>query len=200
MEAGNDYIKLFFQVFNIGEGSKDPYIEIFIQALNRERTDDELQYKMKRVFSEPKNNNIIIENNKNDKSNGTNDNKNIIKKNNNDENKNDLLNEKKNEIKILNPKINKDNYSENFLKYFLHLKNNDLKNRKNETLINGSIQKDNTKPIKQEIKKNNNDFIIYSFYINNNPNNHKSYNNKQNNQNFFNKNENTNEKNNIKFN
>ena len=149
VETGKDCIKLFFQVFNIGEGSKDPYIEIFIQALNRERTDDELQYKMKRVFSEPKNN-IIIEKNKLDQSNGINDNKNI---NNNDENKSDIPNDKKNEIKFLNSKINKDNYSENFLKSFLQLKNNDLKNRKNETLINGSIQIDNTRTIKQEIKK-----------------------------------------------
>ena len=200
VETGKDCIKLFFQVFNIGEGSKDPYTEIFIQALNRERTNDELIYKMKRVFSEPKNN-IIIEKNKLDQSNGINDNKNI---NNNDENKSDIPNDKKNEIKFLNSKINKDNYSENFLKSFLQLKNNDLKNRKNETLINGSIQKDNTKTIKQEIKKNNNDFIGNSFYINNNLNNHKfqfvCYNNKQNNQNYFNKNENSNEKNNIKFN
>jgi len=78
VETGKDCIKLFFQVFNIGEGSKAPYIEIFIKALNRERTDDELQYKMEIVFSESKNN-IIIEKNKIDQNNGTNDNKNIIK-------------------------------------------------------------------------------------------------------------------------
>ena len=100
METGKDCIKLFFQVFNIGEGSKAPYIEIFIKALNRERT-DELQYKMEIVFSESKNN-IIIEKNKLDQSNGINDNKNIIKKNNNDKNKSDMPNNKKNEIKLLN--------------------------------------------------------------------------------------------------
>ena len=75
----------------------------------------ELIYKMERVFSEPKNK-IIIEKNKLIQSNGINDNKNI---NNNGGNKSDISNDKKNEIKLLNLKINKGNYSRNFLKSFL---------------------------------------------------------------------------------
>lgn len=49
-EEHNQSIKFFFQVFNIGKNSNAPYFYIFIEALNRERTDLELQSKMKEYF------------------------------------------------------------------------------------------------------------------------------------------------------
>jgi len=49
-EENNQSIKFYFQVFNVRKNSIEPYIFIFIQALERERTDSELQLKMKIYF------------------------------------------------------------------------------------------------------------------------------------------------------
>ena len=43
-------IKFWFQVFNIGKSSIEPYFFIFIEALNRRRLDIEFQSKMKEYF------------------------------------------------------------------------------------------------------------------------------------------------------
>ena len=49
-EENNQSIKFFFQVFNVRKNRIEPYIFIFIKALERERTDSELQLKMKLYF------------------------------------------------------------------------------------------------------------------------------------------------------
>ena len=49
-EEHNYSIKFFFKVFNTRKNSADPYIFIFIEALNREREYYELQSKMKEYF------------------------------------------------------------------------------------------------------------------------------------------------------
>ena len=165
-EIGKDFIKLFFKVFNFGEGN--PYIEIFIQALNRKRTNDELLMKMNTFFDEFKKVNT-------DKS---------IKIKNKNKNEKDINNKIQKDSKI---KINKENYSQNFLKSFLKL-NNNIKTKENKKIINISNKKDNNNPIKNEITsiKNNDN----SLHINNNQKNIK-YENissdiNQNNQNIFN--------------
>ena len=57
-EVGKDFLKLFFNVFNFGEGNS--YTEIFIQALNRERTNYELSMKIDNFFSDFKKDNISL--------------------------------------------------------------------------------------------------------------------------------------------
>jgi len=49
-EENNQSIKFFFQVFNVRKNRIEPYIFIFIRALENERTDSELQLKMKLFF------------------------------------------------------------------------------------------------------------------------------------------------------
>ena len=95
-------LKLFFNVFSIG--GQSPYTEIFIRALNRERTDKELFIKMERYFSEYKK---------------VNNNKDCVNNNNKNRKEKKINNENKKE----NKKINKENYSENFLNSFIQLKN-----------------------------------------------------------------------------
>ena len=142
-EVSKDSIKLFFQVFNVGEGGKDPYIEIFIQALDRERTEIELSMKMERFFHKPEEEELLKENKSQNGENGSNKELEI--------NKNVLIKKK-----------NKINYSQNFLSSFLNLNNNSKK--EDENLINGSNNNNNiiikNNIFNQEDKFNNqiNDF------------------------------------------
>ena len=120
VERGKDFIKLFFKVFNFGDG--EPYTEIFIQALNRKRTNNELLMKMERFYEQS--NNEKIEKDKNQESISIN-------------------NEKSNKTK----KITKE---ENFLKSFLKLyerkKEDNSKQKKIKTfrkILNKSKNKNN---------------------------------------------------------
>ena len=128
-EEASDSIKLFFHVFNIGQGSKGPYDSIYIQALNRERKEVELTSKENEFFKW-----------------------NLTKTKLPIDNFESVIT---NENTYTNKEINKDNYCQNFLHNFLN--SNNKNSDKKEDIENHNITqiKDEKKKEDENSKENN---------------------------------------------
>jgi len=155
-EEHNQSIKYFFKVFNIRKNSTEPYIFIFIEALNRERENYELQSKMKEYFQNKLN---------------------MEQKSEKVENIDDKRKEKvKKKIKKI-----KNNSQMSFLNNFLSMNknlnsNNDENKNNNEIKIENNEQKNlnqsnNKNDIIEKSKLIEPKFIIKESNINNNINN-----------------------------
>ena len=128
-EEASDSIKLFFHVFNIGQGSKGLYDSIYIQALNRERKYEELISKMREFF-----------------------NWNLGKT------KLPMVNFESvitNENTYTNKEINKYNFSQNFILNFLNSKNDNHEEKENNENHNITKIKDEKKKEDENSKENN---------------------------------------------
>ena len=210
-EKNTHSINFYFQVFNIRKNSTDPYMFIFIKALDRERTESELQSKMKKYFqsiffvgqySEK------IENiDKQNKEKSKNDNKKIkieikeqkdINENNKYTEKNKLIEK---QIIINEPDIK--NSSKSIFNYNLIEKENktyknnpffiNQKRNTNLTIDNFLIKRKKIEESNEFDFNNNNS----NNSISNNNNNNKNNNNNDNNNNNKNNNNNDNNNNNI---
>ena len=135
-EKCKESIKFSFFVFNNSKKSNDPYISNFIEALNRERENNELQYKMKEYFDyklKMKQNSEKTENI-------------------NDQNKEKAKKENKKNKKEIENNSKMSSYLLNFLSMKKNIKSNNDENKNNNELKNEN--KD------QNIQKQNNNKYI----------------------------------------
>ena len=123
-EEHNNSIKFFFKVFNIRKSGTEPYISIFIEALNRERENYELQSKMKEYFQNIQNKLNMEQNSE--------------KIENIDEQSEEKAKKKDRKIK----KEIKNNSQMSFLKNFLNM-NKDLNSNNDENENNKAIKNEN---------------------------------------------------------
>ena len=154
-EVNNNSIKLFFQVFNIGNQTiQDPYKENFIQANRKERTENELKNKMEEYFS-----NLNMEN----------ESQKEIKIPVNKNNPNDTKQIKENKNKT---KIDSETYLLNFL-------NSKSEKQTNKNTINGALSNNifNIEETKEKYNKNQNTYINEIKQIKDSENNINKYEN-----------------------